>query len=219
MTRLYVIALTDERVTPPRAAGRRLEVIPVAGIYAVVQKLSERPVPSEDALRQQHDAVVRVAKRSSAILPARFGSFVTRQELEEVLTARREELRRSFDLVRHREQMTMRVFGGAPAPAAAATAPAASGTRYLQARREAKAGRRLPAPVRDLIAIARPWVKAERVEAGGERVHATVYHLIERGRGAEYRRAVESRPVADESLLIRVTGPWPPFAFAPDLWP
>jgi hypothetical protein len=222
MTDLYVIALTDEKVTPPRAVGRKVEVMAAGGIYAVVQKLSERPVPSEDALRQQHDLVVRIAKRSSAILPARFGSLVAREELEKVLTLRRDELARSFDLVRHREQMTVRVFGDAPEAAPTVAPPVSrppSGTQYLRARREATAGQPLPAPVKDLIALVRPFVRAERVEAGHERVHATVYHLIDRGRSSEYRGAVQSLLVADESRTIRVTGPWPPFAFTPELWP
>jgi hypothetical protein len=43
----------------------------------------------------------------------------------------------------------------------------------------------------------------------------SVYHLIERGSVSEYQQALSHI----QSPSMTVTCPWPPFAFAPDLWP
>lgn len=217
MTALYVIALTDESVTPPRIAGGRLEIVPVGGLYAVVQKIAERPAPSEDLLRRQHDVVVELARRSNAMLPARFGSFLPRKDLEEIVSARSAELRRALDLVRGREQMTLRFPPGADVEPASRAAPArpTSGAQYLRARHAATVVQ-VSKPVRELVAAVRPWVKAERIETG-DRGQATVYHLIARGQSAEYRDALDTARLSSPSVLYHVSGPWPPFAFAPEL--
>src|SRR4029078_3932780 len=56
---------------------------------------------------------------------------------------------------------------------------------------------------------------AERSEAGTERAPAVLYHLIARGNVARYNDAVSLL----KSAAVSVSGPWPPFAFAPDLRP
>jgi hypothetical protein len=43
----------------------------------------------------------------------------------------------------------------------------------------------------------------------------TLYHLVDRTAVPDYIRAVEPF----RSSAIVVSGPWPPFAFVPDLWP
>ena len=69
-----------------------------------------------------------------------------------------------------------------------------------------------------LCRAVKPVVAGERVEPGQGRIRATVHHLIARGRAAEYRSLVSESigrlPSADQVI---VSGPWPPFAFTPDL--
>jgi hypothetical protein len=98
---------------------------------------------------------------------------------------------------------------------APATAPgAAAGTAYLQQRRAAVSPAAVPGieivqhTVRDLVASER----LERTPAG-----ATVYHLIAAGSDAAYRERIQGITVDGTALNARVTGPWPPFAFAPEL--
>ena len=65
----------------------------------------------------------------------------------------------------------------------------------------------------------RPWleplVRAERVTRHDTPpLIASVYHLIDRGAGAAYLAAVER--VALAAARVVATGPWPPYAFAPE---
>jgi hypothetical protein len=64
--------------------------------------------------------------------------------------------------------------------------------------------------VRDLVA-------AERIVAGRETVMSTVYHLVERSRTAEYRQRAVAAGADLAAATVTVTGPWPAFAFAPEL--
>ena len=61
-------------------------------------------------------------------------------------------------------------------------------------------------------------VRAERVEGHSEPgLVASVYHLIDRGGAAAYRRAVEG--IRLDGLRVVVSGPWPAWSFAPELGP
>ncbi len=89
------------------------------------------------------------------------------------------------------------------------------GARYLAARR-AEWRRAREAPELEPL---RPWleplVRAERVTRHDTPpLIASVYHLIDRGAGAAYLAAVER--VALAAARVVATGPWPPYAFAPE---
>ncbi len=118
--------------------------------------------------------------------------------------------------------MTVRLFDAeahaAAMPLAHAGAGAASGTEYLQARRQA-AVRALPEAVADVTAAVKDIVAGERSEAGQGRVAATVYHLVDRAAVDKYRKRLAGIPSRPGRQTLRVSGPWPPFAFGPDLWP
>jgi len=61
-------------------------------------------------------------------------------------------------------------------------------------------------------------VRAERVEPHEEAgLIASVYHLIDRGASADYRRKVESASL--DGVRLSLSGPWPPWSFAPELSP
>jgi hypothetical protein len=226
----YVYALIDRPVRgvqrgrpgPSRSirvAGHRIELVAVGPMWAAIEELERPPELSEDSLRsQQHDVAVALARRFDAILPARFGAALDTLALERFVNSRRRRIQRAFDAVRGRAQMTVRLFGPeVPAPGTARRP--ATGTLYLQSQRQAAC---VPLPAYGLAIrrAVRHLVERERVDAGRGRLRATLHHLIERSRAAEYRslvrRAIEKQPFDDEGV---VSGPWPPFAFAPVLSP
>jgi hypothetical protein len=111
----------------------------------------------------------------------------------------------------------LRHVGGSPTGPAPAPGPAGPGTSYLAERARAQ---RSAADVHELMPI-RPvldrFVAAERVE----RHHTpplvvSVYHLLARGRAAAYTAAVEEAARELPGLRVAVSGPWAPYAFAPE---
>lgn len=219
--RLYVYALVDRRLPRAKLHGRTIDCVPVGDIFAMAQRTDRAPAISADALWEQHDIVLQLAARARAILPARFGSIVDEEELRRIALLRVAQLAAAFDLVRGREQMTVRLLGGAdgierpPQPAGAAIA-GGPGARYLEERRAA-AGYPLPDAVARLSAAVRDMIVAEKAEPGQRGVRAMLYHLIERGRSGGYARALSNAAAEVEPFTVKVTGPWPPFAFAPEL--
>ena len=216
MSALYVFALTRDIAAPFEFDGHRIEFIAFSGLGAAVERVVERPQVSEAALRTQHEIVMRISTYVDEVLPARFGAFVDDRELEQLLVMRRDVIQQALDLVHGRVQMTIRVRDGAPATVRpdVGTVAATSGTAYLEARRAA-AVQTLPPGAASMTAAVRQLVAAERSESGQGRSVASIYHLIERRHVNQYRAALSSV----ESSVITVSGPWPPFAFVPDLWP
>jgi gas vesicle protein GvpL/GvpF len=214
--RVYVYALIETAPGVRRIRGRRIEIVGVAGFQAAIERRAAAPPLSESSLIAQHAIVVSLARRAGAILPARFGALVDLAELARVLARRRRTLRASLDRVRHRQQMTIRIFGEEQA-LIAPQAGAASGTAYLQARLSTAKPVMTPL-ARALRASLEPIVEDERLDPPRGRVVMTMNHLIARGAVRRYRQAVaraaERAAAPDE---IAVTGPWPPFAFAPEL--
>jgi hypothetical protein len=217
MSALYVFALTREVAAPFEFDGHRIEFIGFSGLGAAVERVAGRPQVSEAALRTQHEIVMHISTHVDDLLPARFGAFVDDRELEEILAIRREVIQEALDLVHGRVQMTIRIRESAPAvgrPDVVGSGAATSGTAYLEARRAA-AVHAVPPGAASMAAAVRHLVAAERSQNGQGRSAASIYHLIERRHVNQYRAALSSV----QSSVVTVSGPWPPFAFAPDLWP
>ncbi|MFL5309341.1 MAG: GvpL/GvpF family gas vesicle protein [Myxococcales bacterium] len=199
--RLNVYALSAE---PPErevrgALGEPVRALRAGSFFALAGEVDGAPELSEDAVRAHDAAVRRLALVCPALLPVRLGSVV--DELD--FSARESELLEALELVRGREQMTLRVYGE-PQPA-----DRESGTAYLESLRRSHS---IPAldPLRSALG---PLVHAERTEPHDGPLIASVYHLIDRGTAAEYLRAV-----AGVALAVRVapSGPWPAWSFAPE---
>jgi hypothetical protein len=225
MSDLYVFALAEQKVPSFTAAGHRIELVRASGasgVYAAVERNAARPEVSEAALRIQHGVVACIAKRLDAVLPARFGALVDARELDKVVSQRRDAIREALALVRGRDQMTVRLFDrhvrpGPPAPSAAARPE--TGMDYLRERKRAAAGRPLPELAASIAAAVRDIVAAERIEGGRGRLSATLYHLVDRPAVNAYAAALAAFQAEPGEHEITVSGPWPPFAFAPELWP
>jgi hypothetical protein len=186
-------------------------------VHAAVERSAERPAVSEGALRIQHEIVIRISASVDDALPVRFGARVEEQELGQLVAMRRDVIQRALDLVRGRVQMTVRIRGQeasedrvAPSP----TAPPATGTAYLEARRAA-AARPLTPTAMAVAAAVRHLAVSEKIDAPANRTSITMYHLIDKHLVGDYHDALS----ALQSSTLAVSGPWPAFAFAPDLWP
>jgi len=215
MSAFYVFALTGQAAPPLRHANRRIEFVKVAGVHAAVERVGRRPPVSEAALRTQHEIVIKIAGAVDAILPVRFGALVDSRELEAVVSMRLGSIRKTLELVAGRVQMTVRIFASRDAnPERDESRPrAGGGAAYLDERRRQAAA----VPTGDAAEISRAvrgLVADERVHSGDGRVKWMLYHLIDRSALPEYRRAV----APFESSNVAISGPWPPFAFVPDLW-
>jgi hypothetical protein len=198
---LNVYALSDgpPMAEVPGALGEPVRALPAGALFALAGEVDQRPQLSADAVRA-HDATVRrLAAACPALLPVRFGSIA--DELD--FSGREAELLEALELVRGREQMTLRVYGEPE------QADRGSGTAYLESLRRSRS---LPAldPLRAALGAA---VRAERTEPHGGPLIASVYHLIDRGSAPEYLRVL-----AGLALTVRVapSGPWPAWSFAPE---
>jgi hypothetical protein len=205
---LCVYALTTEA---PRALRQRglegepLRVVTISRVSAIVSELRHAPSATYDRLRRYDAAMHRLANRYAAILPVRFGTCLTRDELEVILRERQQSFRRALRHVRRRVQMTVRIVG-AERQKRDHVDRARTGVEYLR-RRAAEAA--IPAfdPVRDAV---RRWVRDERIETR-DRI-ASVYHLIPRGAAEAYRGAAVRR-ASELGLRATISGPFPPYAF------
>ena len=204
---LYVLALTDASLVQHAIGESDVHTESFGGIHAVCLRRAAVPPLSDRELRYQHALVLEIAARCRAILPARFGTLLTKRELVRFVREHREDIEAGFDLVRDRAQMTIRITGRRPALAARSVP--ASGRAYLE-RRRAEADPPLPAPARMFLGRLRRLATAERREAGAGALLATVYHLVNLTDLPHYARAARHAP---RSVLV--SGPWPPFAFAP----
>lgn len=212
MSRLYVYALVEAQKARLRQSS--LEIVPAGDLFAVVERLEAPPAVTEANLRRQHAIVETIAAAVDAILPVRFGSLVDPDQLDVLVSERRAALHDAFDLVRGREQMTVRLFGARPRRERPARGRR-RGRDYLLDRIRATtvdplAGR-VRAPVKALIA-------AERLEEGRGTLRISIHHLVSRGTAAQYGSLVgQAIAHLPASVSARVSGPWPPYAFVPIL--
>jgi hypothetical protein len=216
MSALYVYALSGRSAAPFAAHGHQIEFLKFGPVHAAVERPAERPTVSEAALRAQHDIVIQISASVDDVLPVRFGAYVEEEELGQLVAIRREVIERALDLVRGRVQMTVRIRGLQSPPDRAATSRAivvGTGTAYLEARRAAAVRPLTPAAM-TVAAAVRHLAVSESVDTEAAGASTAMYHLIDKPAVKEYKDALS--PL--QSSALTVTGPWPPFAFAPDLW-
>ena len=214
--RAIVYALASPRLPRRlRLAGHELDVVHINGIDVVLERDVDAPVISEEVLREHHSIVVELARRADALLPVRFGSVMDTEDLRTRISDAADPLRRALEHVRGRAQMTVRIFG-VPLPVMAEARPPATGTEYLRQRRDR--ARATPPEAACVVRHVASFVIDERIEAGDGPLRATIFHLIALGDVDRYRAAAEASRTEATPLQVTITGPWPAFAFAPELW-
>jgi hypothetical protein len=225
MTRLYVYAIVGQAPSAPLGcglAGEPLSLVAAGDVVAVVGEMRDAPSATPDAIRAHDEVVRRLAEIAEAILPARFGTVQDAQPLREWLDTAATGLGGALRLVAGREQMTLHVFHEASSAAdveasgeSADDGTFGPGTRYLAERRRHWRHKEQVPELEPLRPRLDALVTAERVELRTTPpLRASVYHLIERGRSAEYRDAVEANLDLVAGVRLRVSGPWAPYAFA-----
>lgn len=227
---LYVYAIVSSPVrvrSLSSGAGDRLRPVIGGGTVAVVADCDKRPSPTVSALRK-HDAIVRrIAQAVPAVLPVRFGTIAdTDRSLAALLEAWSAELQPALGLVERREQMTLRLFGrGAAVPEAPSPTshqPEAEdhpGTSYLTRLARAHTRARAAPELERLNEALAHIVAAERISRHDTGpLLLTAYHLIPRGKARLYRGILKRRAAA-LGLRAIASGPWPPYAFVPELRP
>lgn len=225
----YVFALVD--AIPSRRAGKGLSgplsIRQLAGAFAVVERRADIPPIEFGSLKKHQDVVARLAAQVPAILPVRFGTLLESEHLEEAAGERDDEIAEAFDLVRGRVQFTWRVAGktmreaGSPAVALAKAGGARrdqstpkTGAEYL--RRAAQAANPAPpAAFRALGPKLAPLVTKQRYQPGTPAIPEAVYHLVDKTKVDRYVAAAAA--LTTSSSRLAVTGPFPPFAFAPEI--
>lgn len=226
----YVFALVDAVPTsrPGRGIGGPLSMLPVGHAFAVAERRADVPPMEFGSLEKHQDVVNRMAASVPAILPVRFGTLLERDALDEALAERDDDLAGAFALVRGRVQFTWRKrsargeAGGARGEAGGAKRAApdtfsslgASGTAYL--RRAAGAAKPAPpAAWRALRSKLAPLFSAERYQPATTTLPESLYHLVDRA--ASVRYATIGAGLCHATPMLTMSGPWPPFAFAPEI--
>mgnify|MGYP001489250819 CR=1 FL=1 len=227
---LYALLPPGDEPPPalgPGAAGEPLSVIdlPTAGLRALVGRPGSRIPVAADTLRAHDEAVRRVAAAAQATLPARFGQTAPDEAaLDAALAPRASAFAAALERVRDCEQMTLRLFGPPSAPEdphpAGPGAELGPGARYLAGRRARAAA--TPPALTALLERLAPLVREARLErtapgpAGpGPQLLASVYQLVPRAQLTAYRAAFDAHPAPAAPHRITLSGPWPPYAFAP----
>jgi hypothetical protein len=209
------------------ASSTTLRSVSAGAASAVVSECEGPLLPTVRALRTHDSVVRRIARVAPAVLPVRFGMLVdSDRSLVALLDAWSEDLQKALTIVDRHAQMTLRLFAAA-GPAAppeqsgpadeAAHAGTNPGTRYLARRARAHAAAQSAPELEPLREAFAPIVAAERI-ARHDRgpLVLTAYHLIPRDAVATYRRLLRRRAAALPCRAV-VSGPWPPYAFVPEL--
>jgi len=212
---LYVYALAEAPVASRlRILGRPLRTLRAGGLAAIVDGRDWQPSGEVHALQEQHEILVRLARRVPALLPVRFGSRLEEARLRAVLSEHETVITAALDHVRDCCQMTLRLIGP-PDVTTPSDVRTDGGAAYLRSRRARLVHR--PAEVHAVGEALGTLVRDERVESGHAGIRATVFHLVPRERIETYRTRALVLQQALAPVRLTITGPWPPFAFAPQL--
>lgn len=222
---LYLYGLVDGEPPGPLGeglAGEPLRQVHCGSFAAVVGDLPRKPEPDRATLQAQDAVVRRLAEIFTALLPARFGeAFADEAVLRDRIAGQAAGITESLALVRGCVQMTLRVFGDPePTKESGEDLAGGPGARYLEARRrEHERSRSLPEidPLREAL---RPLLRAERIERRETGpLLGTAYHLVPRERTDAYLAALEEAGERIGGRRVAASGPWPPYAFGPEVVP
>jgi hypothetical protein len=226
-----VYAITRARRAPrlTGARGERLVALTVSRLSALVAPSTRPWLPAAATMRRYHQAIARAAEALPAILPARFGTVMEADEVAFVLRSRTGPLAAALTHVRGRVQVTIRLAArkGGSAEAAGSsesrtgsrrsasgqtgTSTPHSGAEYLRARATAAALAREADGFEPVRAAVAKWVKDERLMR--HRGIISIYHLVPRRAVPAYVRTLQ-HAAREAGVVIAVSGPFPPYAFA-----
>ncbi len=225
MSPLYVYALlgeTPRRSPGPGLAGEPVRVLPFRGFFVAAGEMGEAPALDPASLRGHDGVIRRLVEVVAAVLPAQYGAFFSDEEaLAYALGPQAAALEDALAMVHGREQMTLRVYGDpTPAPVPVAEEEGriqGPGARYLAMKMRGHARQHALPEIEPLRRALGPLSCAERIERhDAPPLLASVYHLVGRGQGAAYVAAVEGAAPGLPCIRVTISGPWAPYAFAPE---
>lgn len=205
----YVYAFVSGPPGTVTISRRSIDIVPMARLHVALEWRDDPPEVTPEALARQHRIVERLGEERDAVVPARFGSLVPVEALKRLLQSRGADLRRALAQVRGCVQMTVRI--PTESPAMVPSSKPATGTEYLDRRRASRAVAASPA-ASAITAAVEPLIIASRAGLSSPS-RLTLFHLIRRADVRAYRARVRAAAVD-----MAPAGPFPPFAFAPDLW-
>ena len=195
-----------------RAGGMAMRVLRVGSVAVIAAPAAAPEIPIEDALRRRHAIVLELAEQVDPLLPARFGSRLSAARVTAGLRPSVPALVKALEHVRGRRQMTVRLIGP---PLKGPRQPAGTGTAYLAQRRSAAFD--VPKELEPLSIAVEPFVVDRRMQPGRAEIRGTLFHLVPRDAVGAYREAFDAALPSIAPWKAVATGPWPPFAFAPEL--
>ena len=224
--KLYAYCLVEDVDTldaPVRgieSAAVRLLKIDEFGVFVSDGKAF--PLTRESAIA--HDTVVRSLFDQTSLLPFRFGSVVSEQQLRHYVATYKPALKKSFAHVRGCVQMDLRIIWQRSNPdlhQAVENEKQGPGTAFLEKkRRELGGDEQQAAQKNELSDLLRnelgDVIRDQEIELRPSEtaVLATVFHLVERVKTRRYQEIVQETRNNRPDLKIRVSGPWPPYSFA-----
>jgi len=224
--KLYVYCLAEgvDRLdkTPRGVAGTAVQIAKFEDLSALVSvcRSDAFQVTRKNALA--HHEVVRSITQQTTPLPARFGTLVTVQQLQNYVSTHRPAIKAKLAHVRGRAEMNVRMIANKdPLQKSKNEDAPGPGTAFLLEKRkeilseEAEVAQKnqLSAWLREKLG---DLIKEEKISVNSSEtvILAKADHLIERVDVQEYRtrmaQAVEERP----EVRFMVSGPWPPYSFA-----
>jgi hypothetical protein len=216
----YVFALVDK--VPAGRAGKGLtgplSIRKLAGAFAVVERRADVPPVEFGSLKKHQEVVTRLASQVPAILPVRYGTLLEDDHLDEATRERDDEIAEAFDVVRDRVQFTWRIKRGSGIGDLGSGRKKQhdlpkTGAEYL--RRAAKAANPSPPAAFRVLSKLAPLMTKQRYQAATPAIPEAVYHLVDTTNVDRYVTAAAA--VRKTSPLLTATGPFPPFAFAPEI--
>jgi hypothetical protein len=213
---LYVYALAEPGLPHRfRVRGRSLRVVTIADVAVITEPCPAPPAATTEVLYEQHAVAIELAKRCPALLPARFGTLMGEARLRDAVAKHRAKLLDALSLVRWNRQMTVRVVGAPRTPKPLDDLPS-TGTAFLRSRRARAHDAMAEAAV--IRSVLGGLTVAERIEPDGGGLRVTVFHLVPQKDVEAYLRKASSLQRNLAPHRVTVTGPWPPFAFSPELF-
>jgi hypothetical protein len=182
-----------------------------------------------ERVARRHDAVVRAVAEQNAAVPLRLAVICSddgsAQARVRTLGTRAVEL---LDRIEGREEWGVKLFAAVgPGEPGAVTDPPASGTAYLQRRRQALAEREGAATEarRDAdvvyerlagsaVAARRHRLQDQRLTGSALPMVLNAAFLVERAQRDAFRTVVDELADGREPDTFVLTGPWPPYSFA-----
>ena len=226
--KLYVYCLVEGMPMldqPPQGiSDAPVRILPIDDLAVLVSDFDNDTVPLTRDNALAHATVVRSLLDRTTLLPFRFGTLVSDQQLRSYISARKPALETNLALVRDCVEMSVKIIWSVSNDNAREQQPSekeqGTGAKFLEERRQKLLGDERRAAeaaeisgwlretvtclVRDVRITVRP---SEKLVLAGA-------YLIERSKIKQFRDKIAEANAARPKLHFLLSGPWPPYSFA-----